>query len=144
MDRRIRLDEPAKATKQRRSSLAAAAVVSTAVAVVALAAALWLWRSKNRRWFPGHPIRSERSMRSVTISPDGRHIAYLAGKDRSLWIQDLDQNDPRSIAGTTGAQRPFWSPDSAFIAFAVGGQLLKMPVAGGPPYRFAVFLTRSS
>ena len=49
----------------------------------------------------------------------------LAGKDRSLWIQDLDQNEPRSIAGTAGAQRPFWSPDSAFIAFALGGELMK-------------------
>ena len=49
----------------------------------------------------------------------------------SVDTEDLDQNNPRLIAGTGGAQRPFCSPDSAFITFARRGELMKIPVAGG-------------
>ena len=29
--------------------------------------------------------------------------------------------------------RPFWSPDSRFVAFMAGGKLKKVDIAGGPP-----------
>ena len=40
--------------------------------------------------------------REAVISPDGRHIAYVAGPtaQTALWIQDLDRDEPRQIAGT--------------------------------------------
>ncbi len=65
------------------------------------------------------------------ISPNGRHIAYLAaGK---LWVQDLDRNEPREIEGADGIRgRPSWSPDSEPIAFFVGDELRKVAVHGGP------------
>jgi hypothetical protein len=60
------------------------------------------------------------------ISPDGRTIAFDAvdatGK-RQIWIRPLDALESRSIAGTEGALRPFWSPDSRSIAFMSGGKL---------------------
>lgn len=66
----------------------------------------------------------------AVISPNGRHIAYVAqGK---LWIQDLDREEPRAIQATEGAQRPFWSPESDFIGFSVGDELKKVAAAGGP------------
>jgi Tol biopolymer transport system component len=37
------------------------------------------------------------------------------------------------LPGTEGANSPFWSPDSRFIAFGVGNQLKKIDSAGGPP-----------
>ena len=42
-------------------------------------------------------------MRDAVISPNGRHIAYVAG-DESLkvWVQDLDKEEPRKLPGTEG------------------------------------------
>ena len=68
-----------------------------------------------------------------SVSPNGRHIAYIAGADNlSLWVRDLDQEQARelSIAGTE--QRPFWSPDSRSIGFVSGNELKKISVDGGP------------
>ena len=70
------------------------------------------------------------------ISPDGRHIAFAAaGAEGKLWVQDLDQQQPRAIEGTEGARRPFWSPDSDFVGFAAGGELKKVSVQGGVAIR---------
>ena len=66
----------------------------------------------------------------AAVSPNGRHIAY--GAQGKLWIQDLDREEPRAIEASEGAQRPFWSPDSDFIAFSVGDELKKVAVTGGP------------
>ena len=66
------------------------------------------------------------------ISPNGKHIAFTTvGADGRLWVQDLDQDEPRELAGTDGAYRPFWSPDSEYIAYAARGELRKMSVRGG-------------
>jgi tRNA A-37 threonylcarbamoyl transferase component Bud32/dipeptidyl aminopeptidase/acylaminoacyl peptidase len=73
---------------------------------------------------------------SVTISPDGRKITFVA-KDaegrKLLWLRPLDAGAARSIPGTEGATWPFWSPDSRFIAFFAEGKLKKVDVAGAPP-----------
>ena len=69
---------------------------------------------------------------NVAISPNGKHIAFItAGSEGKLWVQDLDQRQPRAIDGTEGAYDPFWSPDSDFIGFAAGGELKKVSVQGG-------------
>ena len=71
-----------------------------------------------------------------SISPNGRHIAYLTGSQggRVLWVQDLDQNQPRSIAGPADVRplQPSWSPDSKFICFQSRNELKKVSVSGGP------------
>jgi len=73
---------------------------------------------------------------SLTISPDGRRITFVAkyasGK-KLLWLRPLDTVASRSIPGTEGATWPFWSPDSRFIAFFAEGKLKKVDAAGGPP-----------
>ena len=76
-------------------------------------------------------------MDAPRISPDGRLIAFQgfdeAGK-QSIWIRPIDSLTAYPLAGTEGAlQRPFWSPDSKFLAYFDGRQLKKIPVAGGPP-----------
>jgi len=72
----------------------------------------------------------------VSISPNARHIAFIEdGDERRLWIQDLDQVEPRVLEGTEGAISPFWSPDSAYVGFAAGGDVKKVSVRGGPPSR---------
>ena len=68
------------------------------------------------------------------VSPDGRRLAFVAtvdGED-TLWVRDLDSLAAHRLPGTDRAYRPFWSPDSRFIAFFAGGKLKKIGVAGGP------------
>jgi Tol biopolymer transport system component len=70
------------------------------------------------------------------ISPDGRMIAFNATDDKGVtqvWIRALDDLEAHPVAGTEGATRPFWSPDSRYLGFIAGGKLKKVPVAGGPP-----------
>ena len=73
---------------------------------------------------------------SLTVSPDGRRITFVA-KDtegrKLLWLRPLDAGAARSIPGTEGATWPFWSPDSRFIAFFAQGKLKKVDAAGAPP-----------
>jgi Tol biopolymer transport system component len=72
----------------------------------------------------------------LALSPDGRKLAFLAtGKQGSqmVWVRPLDANEARPLPGTEGAAFAFiWSPDSRSVAFASGGQLKKIEVAGGP------------
>ena len=69
----------------------------------------------------------------VAISPNGRHIVYVAvGEESKLWVRDLDREEPRELDGSEGAGRPFWSPDSQFIGFAANRELKKISAQGGP------------
>jgi len=72
----------------------------------------------------------------VTISPDGRRLAFVgSGSDgkRLLWVRELDSADAKALPGTDGASYPFWSPDSRLIGFFAHGNLKKITAAGGPP-----------
>ena len=74
----------------------------------------------------------------VAVSPDGRHVAFLAtaNGDRQLWIRPLDSPDARPLPGTLGAVGGFfWSADSTSIAFAVEGEIRKIALAGGTVQR---------
>ena len=76
----------------------------------------------------------------AAISPNGKHIVYLAGAGQpTLWVRDLDREQPRELPGTAGASDSglFWSPDSQFIGFAAGNELKKISVEGGPQSPFA-------
>jgi serine/threonine protein kinase/WD40 repeat protein len=72
---------------------------------------------------------------AVTVSPDGRSLAYAAyGHDgrRMLWIRRLDALNASSLAGTEDAAAPFWSPDSHFLGFFAEGKLKTIAGVGGP------------
>ena len=92
----------------------------------------------TQRFFfaPTHGVRVQSFKRNVAVSPNGQHIAFVgAGPSGKLWVQDLDQQQPRVIEGTEGAYEPFWSPDSKFIGFAASSELRKVPVQGGTAIR---------
>ena len=87
-----------------------------------------------RRFSFTYPLaaRGPNASSGVAVSPDGRHIAFAGpGSGGKLWVQDLDQRQPRAIDGSEGARGPFWSPDSKFIGFAAGGELKKVSAEGG-------------
>jgi Tol biopolymer transport system component len=69
------------------------------------------------------------------FSPDGGTLAFLgrdASNKTSIWLRPLDSFEAFPLAGTEDAGRPFWSPDGRHLAFFRSGQLLKVPVGGGP------------
>ncbi len=71
------------------------------------------------------------SVASAMISPDGLHLA-IAAQDR-LWVRDLARLETREIAGSDGAIRPFWSPDSQTIAYGAHGKLWRLAAEAGTP-----------
>ena len=64
-----------------------------------------------------------------TISPDGRHVAFV--KNGTLWVRSLDQLEPRQLAGTAGAQFPFWSPDGLQVAYLTANSLWRASASTG-------------
>ena len=70
------------------------------------------------------------------ISPNGRSLAFAAAPatgDPVLWIRSFDADAARPLAGTDGAEFPFWSPDSESLGFFANGKLKRVPASGGPP-----------
>ena len=82
------------------------------------------------------PDGAVRSMTWPRISPDGLNLAYLAADTlgrRMIWVRPLNALAANPLPGTEDAGRPFWSPDSRYLAYFIGNQLKKVAVAGGPP-----------
>ena len=129
----------APAAGRARMPARAVIVASTlaAVALVAVAAAGWFRRAPDEdaadrrvRKFhvPAQRLVLSRETRPI-ISPDGEKVAFVAGD--SLWIQELNQLDPRQLALSWRPRHLFWSPDSAFVGFVSESKLWKVPVNGG-------------
>ena len=71
--------------------------------------------------------------RDVAISPDGAHIAYIAGPESSLMVSATGRLEAVAIPGITGARAPFFSPDGKRIGFFQSSEMLmKVSVTGGP------------
>jgi len=137
---------PAVVTARRKSRER----VTWAIAAVAvLAAALATFGYLRRAPAESRPMRSSllppekasfdlvaANIGSLSISPDGRRVTFVAkGEDGKslLWIRSLEELTARPLAGTEGANWPFWSPDSRFVAFFADKKLKKIDVAGAPP-----------
>ncbi len=70
------------------------------------------------------------------ISPDGRTLAFVATNAKGeslLQVRPLDSLEARTLPGTENAGKPFWSPDSKWIAFVANGKLKRMDVVSGVP-----------
>jgi serine/threonine-protein kinase len=76
----------------------------------------------------------------VAVSPDGSRLVYVgAGEQNSrLLVRDLDQLHATPLAGTEGAQHPFFSPDGSRVGFfAQGYEWRAASLGGGPPITIA-------
>ena len=135
--------EPARLERGSKKSL----LLAWALAVLFALAALALGVSRLRR--PGVerlvtrvaiPIPAPESFvtdnyTTLTISPDGRRVAYVArkGDKRQLVQRSLDAAEVIAIPGTEGAFSPFFSPDGQWLGFFAEGKLRKVSLAGGVP-----------
>ena len=78
---------------------------------------------------------------AIAFSPSGARLALSAcdaGGRCQLLVRALDRVELQPLAGTEGAQAPFFSPDDASIAFFADGKLKTVPAAGGSPTTIAV------
>ncbi len=109
-----------------------------ALAAVTLAlAAVWIMALRPDPAAPEARVEittpSSAAPSSVAISPDGRTIAFIAtsqGQSR-LWLRSLASDSSRAVAGTDGADSPFWSPDSRSLGFFAEGKLRRVDLDGG-------------
>ncbi len=81
-------------------------------------------------------IAATNSSGVVKLAPDGRRLVYVIrnGETTELRYRDLETGDTRTIAGTTGASDPFFSPDGRWIGFTSAGALRKVALQGGAPF----------
>ncbi len=125
-------------TQRGRRSLARLAYVGWAIALVAIAAVLAIVAFAPRAPADVPETRLEivtppaDDPLSLAISPDGRSVVFQAGQDPPrLWLRPLDSLEARPLAGTEGAQYPFWSPDSQSVAFSARGVLKRIDLVSG-------------
>jgi eukaryotic-like serine/threonine-protein kinase len=72
----------------------------------------------------------------ASVSPDGRHIVFVARDARdvpALWVRSLDEAPPRRLDATEGAATTgIWSPNGESIAFLIGTTWKRVRLDGGP------------
>jgi len=152
-DARIWLEEAARQADVSPATAAAAAaptrklgwLVAAALGLATGAAATWLLARTPPRTGPRPLARFElASTRAstfvsplfgsgVAISPDGTRVAYtgaLQGQPQ-LFLRRLDQTDAVAVAGTEGAEQPFFSPDGRRLGFVTVDRIAHVPTEGG-------------
>jgi eukaryotic-like serine/threonine-protein kinase len=83
---------------------------------------------------PGQDLAVD-TTQALTLSPDGRHLAYVAAENGvpHLYVRRLDNFGFVQIPESEGATFPFFSPNGDWIAFFSQGKLKKAPSDGGNP-----------
>ena len=137
---RVVPESEANKLEKRRQLQRRAMFGMAALAVLSLAFGVSQWLGKPaatdamplRKFSFTPPERLSRQWRAshVAVSPNGRHVAFVAGDARTVWIRDLANEQAREIPGTENAQFPFWSPDSELVGFGTGKELKKISVEG--------------
>lgn len=150
-DARLELDErdPAAAAHAPAAAVANPSLVARlwpaalgVVVTAAIAAALWPGTPSgtsaglsrlNILPPPGEVLYPDST--GVAVSPDGTMVAFVVGDitrtGTQLWVRSLDSKVARRLDDTTGAQLPFWSPDSRRIGFFSVNKLKTIAASGG-------------
>jgi serine/threonine protein kinase/Tol biopolymer transport system component len=137
---------PQSGERPRLSRERVAWAVSVAATLLAVTMGTLYWRSPGtttvtRSDSPvSAAVRSEipapdgTNVGSTSLSPDGRRLVFVGrrGLVSRLWVRPLDSVTASPLAGTDGADYPFWSPDGQSLAFFADGKLKRIEVSGGP------------
>ena len=115
---------PAPIASRRKLRFRLAWAVATAAIIVAIGYAyIWHTRPEPKEEVVRFAIEPGDVFESISwpqISPDGRYISFkgtdTSSQDR-IWIRPMNSNDAFPLNGTEGALRPFWSPDSRYLAY---------------------------
>lgn len=108
----------------------------------ALAAVAW-WRHAGTvdqpvlRYAIEPPSKSSVNLASrpaLTLSPDGRQLAFVATTDgvTRIYLRSQTEFEARPLVGTEGASEPVFSPDGRWLAFFANNSLCKISIDGGP------------
>lgn len=77
----------------------------------------------------------------LALSADGKMLAFVSPDERTgtpmLFVQRIGTAQATELAGTEGANYPFWSPDDAYVAFFANSKLQKIALSGGSPQSIA-------
>jgi len=137
-------EEAVASSVAKPRSLARRAVPIAAVATVAglaVGSAVWALRpaatARTQRFrivLPEGEVYTNTGRPIVALSRTGTYIVY--GANNRLNLRELDQLDPTPIRGTEeGARSPFLSPDGEWVGFWQGGQLNRVALSGGAPFK---------
>jgi len=154
-DARLELDDlsasapaPAALTSSNVRRMRVAVGLSIGAALVAATVAIWTLARDQADDAPADRVRftvdlasNERLAadgglpRPLAISRDGRSIVYVTRRPdgNRLYLRRQDSSESTPIAGAEGGVGPFVSPDGAWVGFAAGGSLRKVPIGGGAP-----------
>ncbi len=76
----------------------------------------------------------------LALSRDGTQqvaVVESAGTTPQILYRRVDELEPRILPDTEGATSPFFSPDGKWVGFFRNAEMVKVPIAGGPPVRLA-------
>ncbi|HEV8337424.1 MAG TPA: protein kinase [Candidatus Polarisedimenticolia bacterium] len=144
----VGLPAPVTARRRGRERWAWAVAAILALVAVGLGASLWTRKAPPQRAVRSSILPPEgakfnflrRASGALSLSPDGRYLTFSvlsAEGNQSLWIRPLDSDTARPLPGTKGAEWPFWSPDSRFIAFFADSKLKRIDLTGSPAVTIA-------
>jgi len=78
------------------------------------------------------PVGPLTGLEALAVSPDGKRLVYLSGS--KLYLRDLEKQTAEPLAGTEGAEVPFFSPDGRWIGFSTTANVMKkVSLEGGAP-----------
>jgi serine/threonine-protein kinase len=119
------------------------AVAGLAVAIVAFLFGIILGGPRGAGTAPAPHVRAVLELPGdavligprVAISRDGSTVAVtgLSGGTPMILARKLDRLDFFPVPGTDAGEQQFLSPDGRTVAFRAGGEMRRVPLAGGTP-----------
>lgn len=121
--------DPASSVIRRIAPIIAGLAIGAGIA----AALFWEPRSAPTSIRPVSTFAGSHSQPS--FAPDGESIAFVNDTDGTphIWVLGTDETPPRQVTtGSAPDARPRWSPDGQTLLFVRSGNVLGVPVDGGP------------